>query len=82
MNFLIDYNLTGDAALFWGTLSAEGWLDLLPIRFFTFQDVGFESCQLKGSRRMLRGGVLPGIAMNRDRGCLLSALTAAQILLF
>ncbi|BBH38293.1 MULTISPECIES: DUF5615 family PIN-like protein [Microcystis] len=40
MNFLIDYNLTGDVVLFWGTLSAEGWLDLLPIRFFTFQDVG------------------------------------------
>jgi predicted nuclease of predicted toxin-antitoxin system len=40
MNFLIDYNLTGDAVLFLGTLSAEGWLDLLPIRFLTFQDVG------------------------------------------
>ncbi|NEQ96685.1 MAG: ACP S-malonyltransferase [Cyanothece sp. SIO2G6] len=39
MHFLIDYNLTGDAVLFWGTLSAEGWLDLLPIRFFTFQEV-------------------------------------------
>jgi predicted nuclease of predicted toxin-antitoxin system len=39
MNFLIDYNLTGDAVLFWGTLSAEGWLDLLPIRFFTFKEV-------------------------------------------
>ena len=38
MNFLIDYNLTGDAVLFWGTLAAEGWLELLPIRFFTFQD--------------------------------------------
>lgn len=40
MNFLIDYNLTGDTVLFWGTLSAEGWLELLPIRFFTFKDVG------------------------------------------
>ncbi len=39
MNFLIDYNLTGDAVLFWGTLSAEGWLDWLPVRFFTFQEV-------------------------------------------
>jgi len=38
MKFLIDYNLTGDAVLFWGTLAAEGWLELLPIRFFTFQD--------------------------------------------
>ena len=40
MNFLIDYNLTGDAVLFWGTLSAEGWLDLLSIKFFTFKEVG------------------------------------------
>jgi predicted nuclease of predicted toxin-antitoxin system len=40
MKFLIDYNLNGDAVLFWGTLSAEGWLNLLPIRFFTFEDVG------------------------------------------
>lgn len=39
MNFLIDYNLKGDAVLFWGTLSAEGWLDLLPIRFSTFEEV-------------------------------------------
>jgi hypothetical protein len=31
MNFLIDYNLTGDAVLFWGTLAAEGWVDLLSI---------------------------------------------------
>lgn len=40
MNFLIDYNLSGDAVLFWGTLSAEGWIELLQIRFFTFQQVG------------------------------------------
>lgn len=40
MNFLIDYNLKGDAVLFWGTLSAEGWLDLLQIRFFTFEEIG------------------------------------------
>lgn len=40
MNCLIDYNLTGVAVLFWGTLSGEGWLDLLPVKFFTFQDVG------------------------------------------
>lgn len=39
MDFLIDYNLTGDSVLFWGTISAEGWLDLLPIRFFTFKEV-------------------------------------------
>ncbi|WP_250855235.1 DUF5615 family PIN-like protein, partial [Anabaena sp. PCC 7938] len=40
MNFLIDYNLTGNAVLFWGTLAAEGWIDLLSIRFFTFKQAG------------------------------------------
>ncbi|WP_071189759.1 DUF5615 family PIN-like protein [Trichormus sp. NMC-1] len=40
MNFLIDYNLTGNAVLFWGTLAAEGWVDLLSIRFFTFKQIG------------------------------------------
>lgn len=40
MNVLIDYNLMGAAVLFWGTFLAEGWLDLLPIRFFAFQNVG------------------------------------------
>ncbi|AHJ29254.1 ACP S-malonyltransferase [Nodularia spumigena CS-584] len=39
MNFLIDYNLTGDAVLFWGTLAAEGWIELLSIHFFTFKQV-------------------------------------------
>jgi predicted nuclease of predicted toxin-antitoxin system len=40
MNFLLDYNLTGDVVLLRGTLVAEGWLDLLSIRFLTFQEVG------------------------------------------
>lgn len=40
MNFLIDYNLTGDSVLFWGTLAAEGWIDILSIRFFTFKQAG------------------------------------------
>jgi predicted nuclease of predicted toxin-antitoxin system len=40
MKFLVDYNLTGDARLLEETLVAEGWLDLFPIRFFSFKDVG------------------------------------------
>jgi predicted nuclease of predicted toxin-antitoxin system len=38
--FLVDYNLTGDALLLEETLIAEGWLDLFPIRFLTFKEVG------------------------------------------
>jgi hypothetical protein len=39
MNFLIDYNLRGQATLLWGTIAAEGWLELLPIRFVGFEEV-------------------------------------------
>lgn len=40
MNFLIDYNLRGQAALLWGTIAAEGWLELIPVRFVEFEKVG------------------------------------------
>ena len=40
MNFLIDYNLRGQAALLWGTIAARGWLELMPIRFIGFGEVG------------------------------------------
>jgi uncharacterized protein with PIN domain len=40
MNFLVDYNLRGQAALLWGTIAAEGWLELMPIRFVGFEEVG------------------------------------------
>jgi hypothetical protein len=40
MNFLIDHNLRGQAVLLWGTLAAEGWLELIPIRFVGFEEIG------------------------------------------
>lgn len=40
MIVLVDYNLTGYVVLFQGTLAAEGWLDLLSIRFVTLQEAG------------------------------------------
>lgn len=40
MIILVDYNLTGYLVLFQGTLAAEGWLDLLSIRFVTLQEAG------------------------------------------
>jgi len=39
MNFLIDHNLKGQAVLIWGIIAAEGWLDLVSIRFITFEEV-------------------------------------------
>lgn len=40
MTILVDHNLKGQALLLWGTLAAEGWLDLLPLRLVTFEEVG------------------------------------------
>ncbi|MGK7880304.1 MAG: ACP S-malonyltransferase [Crocosphaera sp.] len=40
MTFLVDYNLDGYALIFLGILTKQGWLELIPIRFFTFREVG------------------------------------------
>jgi len=37
---LVDHNVEGQAAMLWGLLSAEGWLDLFPLRLVTFAQVG------------------------------------------
>jgi hypothetical protein len=39
MIFLIDHNLEGHALLLSGTIASLGWLDLLPIRFITFEEI-------------------------------------------
>ncbi len=40
MSFLVDYNLDGYALLFLGILAKQGWLELIPIQFLTFREVG------------------------------------------
>ncbi|MFH7242021.1 MAG: ACP S-malonyltransferase [Spirulina sp.] len=40
MNFLIDHNLGGHAELLLGNIASQGWLELIPIRFVTFQEIG------------------------------------------
>ncbi len=42
--FLVDHNMEGQALLLWGTLSAEGLLDLFPLQLFRFPDVGLNFC--------------------------------------
>ena len=37
---LVDHNMEGYAALLRGTLAAEGWLELVPLRFVTLADLG------------------------------------------
>lgn len=39
ITFLVDHHLEGQAELLWGTLAAEGWLGLLPLRLLRFADV-------------------------------------------
>jgi hypothetical protein len=35
----VDHNMRGQAALLWGTLAAAGWLEVVPLRLVTFQEV-------------------------------------------
>ncbi|BBC22937.1 DUF5615 family PIN-like protein [Pseudanabaena sp. ABRG5-3] len=42
MNFLIDYNLKGKSLILWGVLAAEGWLELIQVKFLQFEDVGLQ----------------------------------------
>lgn len=39
MIFLIDYNLKGHALVFLGAIAAQGWLDVVPIQFVTFDEL-------------------------------------------
>jgi hypothetical protein len=39
MIFLIDHNLNGHALIFFGAIASQGWLDIVPIRFVTFQAI-------------------------------------------
>ncbi|MBI3796131.1 MAG: ACP S-malonyltransferase [Deltaproteobacteria bacterium] len=40
MTVLVDHNLKGQALVLWGTLAAEGWLGLFPLRLVAFEEVG------------------------------------------
>lgn len=37
---LVDHDIEGYANTLWGTLAAEGWLELLTLKLATFRDVG------------------------------------------
>lgn len=40
ISILADHNVEGQAILLWGTLAAEGWLNILPLQLLKFTDVG------------------------------------------
>ena len=39
ITILADHNIEGQAIALWGTLSAGGWLDWIPLRLVTFAQV-------------------------------------------
>jgi hypothetical protein len=39
MIFLIDHNIERQATILLGNLASQGWLELIPIRFVTFEQV-------------------------------------------
>ncbi|AFY31442.1 hypothetical protein [Calothrix sp. PCC 7507] len=40
MIFLVDHNFKGHARILLGSIASQGWLDLVPIRFVIFEEVG------------------------------------------
>jgi predicted nuclease of predicted toxin-antitoxin system len=38
--FLVDHNLKGHARILLGSIAGQGWLDVVPIRFVMFEEVG------------------------------------------
>ncbi|GAB4177084.1 MAG: hypothetical protein Fur006_08550 [Coleofasciculaceae cyanobacterium] len=40
MIFLIDHNLKGHALVLFGAIASQGWLDIVPIQFVTFAEMG------------------------------------------
>lgn len=39
MIFLIDHNIEGQSLILLGSITSEGWLETLPIRFISFDEV-------------------------------------------
>jgi hypothetical protein len=40
MIFLVDHNFKGHARILLGSIASQGWLDVVPIRFVMFEEVG------------------------------------------
>jgi hypothetical protein len=40
ITILVDHDIEGQALTLWGTLTAEGWLTLLPLQLVTFAQIG------------------------------------------
>lgn len=40
MIFLVDHNFKGHARILLGSIASQGWLDVVPIRFVMFEEMG------------------------------------------
>ena len=40
MIVLVDHNIEGQALALYNSISSQGWLDILPIEFVKFEEVG------------------------------------------
>lgn len=40
ITLLVDHNIEGQAVMLSGTFNSEGWTELFPVRFVTFEEVG------------------------------------------
>jgi hypothetical protein len=43
MIFLVDHNFKGQARILIGSLASQGWLESVPIRFVTFEEMGLST---------------------------------------
>jgi hypothetical protein len=43
MIFLIDHNLKGHALVFFGAIASQGWLDIVPVQFVTFDEMNLST---------------------------------------
>ncbi|MBW4691507.1 MAG: ACP S-malonyltransferase [Lyngbya sp. HA4199-MV5] len=39
MIFLVDHNLKGHALVLFGAIASQGWLDIVPVQFVTFDEM-------------------------------------------
>jgi len=39
MIFLVDHNLKGHARILMGSIASQGWIESMPIRFVTFEEM-------------------------------------------
>jgi hypothetical protein len=98
MIFLIDQNLEGYAQILLGGIASKGWLELLPIRFINFNEVGLpvnssdrvvwryaqahQMILLTANRRMRGGDSLEQVMREENSSTSLPVITIANLTRF